>query len=101
MIELYGRIKDVTADDVTRFAERYLTERNRTVAYRVKEEEEAAAGAEEEIDEEKLRAYIMSLPADQQMEIMQTFQKMRSEAEAMKYAKELWERAKAEGFIER
>jgi DNA helicase IV len=46
-----------------------------------------------------LRAYIMSLAQEEQMAIVQKFQSMRSEAEAMAYAKELWEQAKAAGFV--
>ncbi len=96
-------IKKVTADDVMRVAEKYLTKKNRTVAWRVQVEKEDAGetGEEEKFDEQKLRAYIMSLPQDEMMEIVQKFQSMRSEAEAMEYAKELMERAKAAGFFDK
>jgi predicted Zn-dependent peptidase len=100
IFEYYDQIKDVTADDLMRVADTYLTEKNRTVGHRVKIEEEGAEGeAAEEIDQMVLRAYIMQLPQEEQMAIVQKFQSMRSEAEAMVYAKELWERAKAEGFV--
>ena len=94
------RIKGVTADDLMRVAGTYLTQQNRTVGHRVKIEEEGKEGeAGEEIDQMVLRAYIMQLPQDQQMAIVQKFGSMRSETEAIEYAKELWERAKADGFV--
>jgi len=100
IFDYYDQIKGVTADDLMRVADTYLTEKNRTVGHRVKIEEEGTKGeAEEQIDQMVLRAYIMQLPQDEQMAIVQKFQSMRSEAEAMAYAKELWERAKAEGFV--
>lgn len=100
IFDYYDQIKDVTADDLMRVAGTYLTQQNRTVGHRVKIEEEGKEGeAGEEIDENVLRAYIMQLPQDQQMAVVQKFGSMRSEAEAMVYAKELWERAKADGFV--
>jgi predicted Zn-dependent peptidase len=104
MFKMYDKIKEVTADDIMRVANKYLVQKNRTVAYRVKKEEEkkegeAVAGEEPEIDQNVLRAYIMSLPQDEAMAIVKKFQSMRSEAEAMEYAKELWEQAKAAGFV--
>ncbi|HSG27582.1 MAG TPA: hypothetical protein VLA34_03805, partial [Candidatus Krumholzibacterium sp.] len=102
MFRQYEMTKEVTADDIMKAADKYLVPRNRTVAYRIKvEKEEGEEGSgEPEIDQEKLRAYIMSLPQEEMMAIVQKFQSMRSEAEAMEYAKELYEQAKAAGFIE-
>jgi predicted Zn-dependent peptidase len=100
IFDYYDQIKGVTADDVMRVAETYLTQQNRTVGHRVKIEKEGEEGeAGEEIDQMVLRAYIMQLPQEEQMAIVQKFQSMRSETEAMAYAKELWERAKADGFV--
>ena len=100
IFDFYDQVKEVTADDLMRVAETYLTEKNRTVGHRVKIEEEGEEDASGgEIDEMVLRAYIMQLPPEEQMAVVQKFQSMRSEAEAIEYAKELWERAKAEGFV--
>jgi len=100
IFDYYDQINEVTADDLMRVADTYLTEKNRTVGHRVKIEEEGTGGeAEEEVDQMVLRAYIMQLPQEEQMAVVQKFQSMRSEAEAMAYARELWERAKAEGFV--
>jgi predicted Zn-dependent peptidase len=97
----YEQIKEVTKEDIMRIADTYLAERNRTVGHRVKIVEEGKEGeAEEQIDQMVLRAYIMSLPQEQQMAIVQKFQGMRSETEAMAYARELWEQAKAAGFVQ-
>ncbi len=96
-------VKDVTAADLQAVANKYLIDKNRTVAYRVQiEQEEGEEGdesAEEAIDEAVLRAYVMSLPEEERMEVMKRFQSMRSQAEAMEYAKELWARAKEAGFV--
>lgn len=102
LFDLYERIKEVTAEDVAEAAGRYLTEKNRTVAYRIKVEEEGkeAEPGEEEIDQEVLRAFVMTLDQEEQMQIVQKFQKMKSEEEMKKFALELWERAKAAGFVE-
>ncbi len=101
IFRFYDQVKEVTKDDIMRVADTYLTEQNRTVGHRVKIEEEGKEGeAEEQIDEMILRAYIMSLPQEEQMAIVQKFQSMRSEAEGMAYARELWEQAKAAGFVE-
>lgn len=101
MLRQYDLVKEVTTEDVMSVSGKYLVPKNRTVAYRVQVEKEAAAGegeAGEEIDEQALRAWIMSLPQEEMMGIVQKFQSMRSEAEATEYAKELWEQAKAAGF---
>ena len=101
IFDYYDQVKGVTADDLMRVADTYLTQQNRTVGHRVKIEEAGKEGeAVEEIDEMVLRAYIMQLPQEEQMAVVQKFQSMRSETEAMAYAKELWERAKADGFVE-
>ncbi len=90
------RIKKVSAEDVMRVASRYLTTRNRTVAHRVQVGEKGeGTGAEEQIDRAALMKYVQTLPPDEQMEIMQKMQQMKSDAERMEFAKELWERAKA------
>jgi DNA helicase IV len=101
MFRQYDLVKEVTTEDVMNVSGKYLVPKNRTVAYRVqvKKEGAAAEGAPgEEVDQQALRAYIMSLPQEEMMAIVQKFQSMRSEAEAMEYAKELWEQAKAAGF---
>ena len=101
MFRQYDLVKEVTPEDVMSVSEKYLVPKNRTVAYRVQVKKEGAAGegeAGEEVDQQALRAYIMSLPQEEMMAIAQKFQSMRSEAEAMEYAKELWEQAKAAGF---
>ena len=101
MFRQYDLVKEVTTDDVMNVSGKYLVPKNRTVAYRVQVKKEGAAeegAAGEEVDQQALRAYIMSLPQEEMMAIVQKFQSMRSEAEAMEYAKELWEQAKAAGF---
>lgn len=105
MFRQYEMTKDVTTDDIMDVASRYLVDKNRTVAYRIKVEEEETGeeGGEGEMSQQEmqqiLQAYVMSLPQEEQMQIIQKFQSMRSEAEAMEYAKELLEAAKAAGFI--
>ncbi|MCK4236070.1 MAG: insulinase family protein, partial [Candidatus Krumholzibacteria bacterium] len=101
MFKLYERVKEVTAADVMRVADKYLIEKNRTVAYRIKVEEEKAEGevAEEKVDQQALMNYVQSLSPEEQMEIYQKFQQLRSEAEQKAFAKELIERAKETGFI--
>jgi predicted Zn-dependent peptidase len=89
----FERIKKVTAEDVQRVANKYLTASNRTVAYRVQTAKQA--GAEEQIDEQALMQWVQSLPQEEKMAIFQKFQTLRSQAEQEAYGKELWERAKA------
>ncbi len=89
----FERIKKVTAADVQRVANEYLTANNRTVGYRV--QTEAKEGAEEQIDEQALMQWVQSLPQEEKMAIFQKFQTLRTEAEQEAYGKELWERAKA------
>ena len=101
MFKQFEMIKEVTAEDVMKAADKYLTEKNRTVAWRVQVEKEDTGeeGEDEGIDEEKLKAYIMSLPQDEMMAIVQKFQSMRSEAEMEEYGKEILKQAKASGFF--
>jgi hypothetical protein len=106
MFRYLDMIKEVTAEDVMRVADEYLTEQNRTVGWRVqveKEKEEEKGAPAEEDEMQKYRAllmqYIQSLPQDEQMQIFQKFQSLRSEQEQMEYGKELIQRAKDAGFI--
>jgi predicted Zn-dependent peptidase len=89
----FERIKKVTAEDIQRVANKYLTAANRTVAYRVQTEKQE--GAEEQIDEQALMRWLQSLPPEEQMAIGKKFQTLRTQAEQEAYGKELWERAKA------
>lgn len=89
------RTKKVTAEDVQRVANKYLTVKNRTVAWRVQSEEQKKAGGEEQVDRAALMQYIQTLPPDQQQAIIQKFQTMKSDEERKAFGKELWERAKA------
>jgi len=96
MFRKFERIKGVTADDVLRVANKYLTAKNRTGAYRVQVVEKGKeSGAEEQIDRQALMQYIQTLPQDEQAAISQKFQSMRSDDERKAFGKELWERAKA------
>jgi predicted Zn-dependent peptidase len=88
----FERIKKVTAADVQRVANKYLTAANRTVAWRIQTEK--AEGAEEQIDEQALMQYIQGLPQEEKMAIFQKFQTLKTQAEQEAYGKELWERAK-------
>jgi transcription-repair coupling factor (superfamily II helicase) len=80
-------------------AEKYLTQKNRTVAYRIKVEEEGEEEIEEEIDKQAIMLYIQSLSPEEQMEIYQKFQQMKSEEEVKAFSKELLQRGKASGVI--
>ncbi len=102
LFRLFDRVKEVTPEDVMTVADRYLTEKNRTVAYRVKKVEEekvAEKGEEEEIDRQELMRYIQTLSDEEKAEIFQTFQKLKTPEEQKAFAKELVERAKAAGFF--
>ena len=92
---IFERIKQVTAADVQRVAEKYLTAKNRTVGWRVQVEEQKQAGGEEQIDRAALMQYVQTLPQEEQIAIFQKFQSMKSDAERQAFGKELWERAKA------
>jgi predicted Zn-dependent peptidase len=89
------RIKQVTAEDVMRVANEYLTPSNRTVAWRVQVAAEEGAGGEEQIDRQALMQFIATLPQEEQAEIFRKFQSLKTDAERMAFGKELWERAKA------
>jgi predicted Zn-dependent peptidase len=95
MFRSFDRTKLVTAADVQRVANKYLTPKNRTVAWRVQVEEAKKAGGEEQIDRAALMKYVQTLPADEQQAIFQKFQSMKSDEERKAFGKELWERAKA------
>jgi predicted Zn-dependent peptidase len=97
MFRSIERTKLVTAADIQRVANKYLTTRNRTVAYReqVTTDGKQAAGSGEEIDRAVLMQYIQSLPKEEQMSIFQKMQQAKSDDERKAMAKELWERAKA------
>ncbi len=102
MFRQYDMVKEVSTEDIMNVSSKYLVPKNRTVAHRVQVKKEGTAeesAAGDEIDQQVLRAYIMSLPQEEMMAIVQKFQSMRSEAEAMEYANELWEQAKAAGFV--
>jgi predicted Zn-dependent peptidase len=90
------RIKEVTAEDVMRVANKYLTKNSRTVAYRVQIQEPGReAGGEEVIDRDALAKYIQTLSEDEQKALFQKMQQVRTEEERQALAKELMERAKA------
>jgi len=88
-------------------AEKYLTAENRIVGHRIQVKEEKMEKAGKEDDAERLMqkyqkdimAFVRSLPAEEQKMIMQRFQSMRSKEEMMEFGRELFERARAEGFI--
>ena len=106
MFRYFDLVKEVTAEDIMRISEKYLTRQNRTVGWRVQVEEEKEEGEEGESEEDemmKYRAVLMqyrqSLPEEERMQVFQKFQTMRSEQEQMEYAKELIQRARDAGFI--
>ncbi len=88
------RIKQVTPDDIMRVANKYLTEENRTVGWLV----ETAGDNEdkgEEIDFSVLMQWAQTLPEAEQRDLMTKFQTL-DDAGREAFAKELWERMKAE-----
>ncbi|UCF05822.1 MAG: insulinase family protein [bacterium] len=103
LFELYDRVKAVTKEDVMRYAEEYFMPKNRTVGYRVKveeEEDEEGGGVDEEAAaREVIMKYVQSLSQDEQMQIYQKFQQLRSPEEQKAFGMELYERAKAAGFV--
>ncbi|MDD3643056.1 MAG: insulinase family protein, partial [Candidatus Krumholzibacteria bacterium] len=105
MFRYFDMVKEVTAEDVMRVSEKYLTDGNRTVAWRVQVVPEREEAGEEQSEEEmmKYRAllmqYIQSLPQEEQMQIFQKFQSLRSEQEQQAFGMELIQRAREAGFI--
>jgi predicted Zn-dependent peptidase len=96
MFRRIDRIKKVTAEDVRRVANKYLTARNRTVACRVQVGEKAKdAGGEDQVDRQALMQYIQGLPEEEQLVIVKKMQQLPSDEDRKAYARELWERAKA------
>jgi predicted Zn-dependent peptidase len=91
----FDRTMKVTAEDVQRVAGKYLTAKNRTVAWRVQTEEQEKPGGEEQIDKAALMQYIQGLPQEEQVAIFQKVQSMKSDEEREAFIKEVWERAKA------
>ncbi|MCX5799901.1 MAG: pitrilysin family protein [Candidatus Eisenbacteria bacterium] len=89
------RIKKVTAEDVQLVANKYLTTKNRTVAYRVQIEAPKEEGKEEEVDRQAIMQYVQTLPQEEQAEIFKRFQGLKSDEERKAFGKELWERMKA------
>ncbi len=89
------RTKQVTAEDIQRVADKYMTAKNRTVAYRVQIEEEKKPGGEEQIDMQALMQFVQTLPQEEKMAIFQKFQSLRTDAEREALGKELYERMKA------
>ncbi len=90
------RIMKVSAEDVRRVANKYLTARNRTVAHRVQVQGKSApAAGEETLDRAALMRYVQSLPEAEQIAIMQKMQQLPSDEDRKAYARELWKRAQA------
>lgn len=88
------KVKQVTAEDVSRVAGEYLVSRNRTVATLVKAEEEEGT-ADEVVDFRTLMEWVRTLPEDEQEQIFERVQSM-TEAERDEYARQLMERMKSE-----
>ncbi|MCD6380353.1 insulinase family protein [bacterium] len=105
MFEMIDKTKMVTAEEIRDAAKKYLTEKNRVVASRVQvktEEGEESGGGEQDLMkkyQKDVMRFIQSLPMQEQMEIGKKFQSMKSEKEMMKLGMELFERAKAAGYI--
>jgi predicted Zn-dependent peptidase len=93
-LEDVERVKQVTAEDISRVAAQYLVPRKRTVATLVKSEAEGE-GEAEQIDLRALMEWVRSLPEEEQMEIFQKVQSM-TEQQRMEYARELIERMGSE-----
>jgi predicted Zn-dependent peptidase len=87
------KVKQVSADDVSRVASKYLVSRNRTVATLVKAEE--GGSTDEEVDFRTLMEWVRTLPEDEQKQIFERVQSM-TETERTEYARELMERMKSE-----
>ena len=92
-LEDVEKVKQVTAEDVSRVAAEYLISRNRTVATLVEAEE--GGTEDEEVDFRALMEWVRTLPEDEQKQISERVQSM-TEAERTQYARELLERMKSE-----
>ncbi len=107
MFEMVDKLKEVTPEDIRLVAEKYLNRENRIVGHRVQVKKEEEKEEKDEGEPERLMqkyqrdimAFVRSLPAEEQKMIMQKFQSMRSKEEMMEFGRELFERARAEGFI--
>jgi predicted Zn-dependent peptidase len=89
------KIKQVTPDDVSDVAGKYLTPHNRTVATLIKAEEETEEAEEDEVDIGALIHWIRTLPEEDQKAIFERMQTMQ-EDERKAYAKELSKRMASE-----
>jgi predicted Zn-dependent peptidase len=90
------RIMKVSAEDVMRVANKYLTARNRTVAHRVQVGEKVSSGSgKEAVDRQALMKFIQGLPEEEQLSIAKKMQELQSDEERQAFGRELWERAKA------
>ncbi|MBD3368093.1 MAG: insulinase family protein [Candidatus Eisenbacteria bacterium] len=89
------RKKAVTPADIMRVAKKYFTEENRTVGWLVEVESDEPDSGEEELDLRKLMQWAQTLPEEEQREMMMKFQSLDEQGRA-EFAKELWERMKAE-----
>jgi predicted Zn-dependent peptidase len=106
IFEMYEKIQEVTKKDIMEAANEYLVEKSRTVAHRIKSDEQApdeeeAGGVEAEMQahRQEIMMFVQSLSQEEQQEIMKKMQSMRSKDEAMEFFKSIYERAKAAGFI--
>jgi predicted Zn-dependent peptidase len=89
------RRRAVTAEDIMRVANEYLTEENRTVGWLVETASEGDESDEETIDFAELMAWTRTLPEEEQHELMMKFQTL-DEQGRQAFAEELWARMKAE-----
>jgi len=104
MFEMIEKLKKVGAEEIRAAAGEFLKKKNRVVARRVQVKEDEDKSGDEEMSPMKkyqkdVMRYIKSLPRQEQMEIGKKFQSMRSRKEMMEFGKELFERAKAAGYI--
>lgn len=89
------RRKAVTADDIMRVAETYLTEENRTVGWLVETAGEVEEEGDEQIDFGTLMAWARTLPEEEQQSLMIKFQSLDEKGREA-FARELWARMQAE-----
>ena len=89
------RRKAVTADDIMRVADTYLTEENRTVGWLVETAGEVEEEGDEEIDFGTLMAWARTLPEEEQQQMMIKFQSLDEKGREA-FARELWARMQAE-----